>query len=182
MGVTLIADTGIDGDRYMRGEGFYSHLRKPGDQITLFELETLIALKREAGIELAPGEHRRNVTVYGVPLNHLVGRHFWLGDTILEGTGLVEPCRHLEKITGKRISRHLINRSGLYCRIVQGGTVNVGDIVRSAPEAERSGSRSAVPTAPERTVLPPTNRAATHPGAWRFWRIGMRLVRGKGVT
>jgi MOSC domain-containing protein YiiM len=110
----------------------------------LFELETLVALKRDAGIDLGPEEHRRNVTVEGVPLNHLVGRHFWLGETLLEGTRLVEPCRHLEKITGKAISKHLINRSGLYCKILQGGIVRVGDVVRNAPE------RANVSTSPTR--------------------------------
>jgi MOSC domain len=132
--VTLIAGKGIEGDRYMTGEGFYSHLRAEDAQLTLFELETLVALKRYAGIDLGPEEHRRNVTVEGVPLNHLVGRHFWLGETLLEGSRLVEPCRHLEKITGKAISKHLINRSGLYCKILQGGIVRVGDVVRNAPE------------------------------------------------
>jgi hypothetical protein len=39
-----------------------------------------------------------------------------------------------EKITGKAISKHLINRSGLYCKILQGGIVRVGDVVRNAPE------------------------------------------------
>jgi len=99
----------------------------------LFEFETLIALCREAGIEFGPEEHRRNVTVEGVPLNqlnHLVGRRFWLGETMLEGTGLVEPCRHVEKITGKAISKHLINRGGLYCKILHGGLVRIGDAVR----------------------------------------------------
>ncbi|WFU43061.1 MOSC domain-containing protein [Bradyrhizobium sp. CB82] len=129
--VTLIAGKGIEGDRYLMKEGFYSPLRKEGDQITLFEFETLIALRHELGIELGPEEHRRNVTVEGVPLNHLVGRRFWLGETMLEGTELVEPCGHVEKITGKTISRHLINRGGLYCKILQGGLVRVGDPVRS---------------------------------------------------
>lgn len=131
--VTLIAGEGIEGDRYMIGEGFYSHLRAQDAQLTLFELETLVALKRDVGIDLGPEEHRRNVTVEGVPLNHLVGRHFWLGETLLEGTRLVEPCRHLEKIAGKAISKHLINRSGLYCKILQGGIVRIGDVVRNAP-------------------------------------------------
>jgi hypothetical protein len=68
---------GIAGDRYMTGEGSYSHLRAED------------------------------------------GRHFWLGKTLLEGTRLVEPCRQIEKITGKAISKQLINRSGLYCKILQ---------------------------------------------------------------
>ncbi|WFU40752.1 MOSC domain-containing protein [Bradyrhizobium sp. CB82] len=72
------------------------------------------------------------MTVEGVPLNHLVGNRFWLGEALLEGTGLVEPCRHIEKITGKAVAKHLINRSGLYCKILQGGIVRVGDAARSA--------------------------------------------------
>lgn len=129
----LIAGKGIEGDRYMIGreEGFYSHKPEDGRQVTLFELETLIALKRDANIDLGPEEHRRNVTVEGVPLTHLVGRQFWLGETLLEATRLSIPCRHIEEITGKAIFDPLINRSGLNCRILKGGTVRVGDPVRN---------------------------------------------------
>jgi MOSC domain-containing protein YiiM len=132
--LALVAGRGIEGDRYMIGneEGFYSHKPEEGRQVTLFELETLVALKRDAGIKLGPEEHRRNVTVEGVPLNHLVGRRFWLGETLLEATRLSVPCRHIEEITGKAIFDPLINRSGLNCRILQGGVVKVGDTVRNA--------------------------------------------------
>ena len=37
-----------------REEGHYSHKPEEGRQVTLFEFETLIALKRDAGIELGP--------------------------------------------------------------------------------------------------------------------------------
>jgi MOSC domain-containing protein YiiM len=129
----LVEGKGIEGDRYMIGreEGFYSHKPEEGRQVTLFELETLVALKRDANIELGPEEHRRNVTVEGVPLTHLVGRRFWLGETLLEATRLSIPCRHIEEITGKPIFDPLINRSGLNCRILNGGTVKVGDPVRN---------------------------------------------------
>jgi MOSC domain-containing protein YiiM len=132
--LTLVAGRGIEGDRYLIGreEGFYSHKPEEGRQVTLFELETLIALKRDAKIDLGPHEHRRNVTVEGVPLNHLVGQRFWLGETFLEATRLSIPCRHIEEITGKAIFDPLINRSGLNCRILQGGIVKVGDSVRNA--------------------------------------------------
>ncbi|QHP71255.1 MOSC domain-containing protein [Bradyrhizobium sp. LCT2] len=130
--VTLIAGKGIDGDRYSMKEGFYSYLHAEDAQLTLFEIETLFAIKRECGIELRPEEHRRNVTVEGVPLNHLVGHQFWLGETLLQGARLVDPCRHIEKVTGKAIAKHLINRGGLYCKIVKGGIVRIGDTMRSA--------------------------------------------------
>jgi MOSC domain-containing protein YiiM len=129
----LIESKGIEGDRYMIGreEGFYSHKPEEGRQVTLFELETLVALKRDANIELGPEEHRRNVTVEGVPLTHLVGRQFWLGETLLEATRLSIPCRHIEEITGKAIFDPLINRSGLNCKILKGGIVRLGDSVRN---------------------------------------------------
>lgn len=130
----LIAAMGVEGDRYMAGQetGFYSHKSEEGRQITLFEVETLEALARDHKISLAPADHRRNVTVEGVPLNHLVGRRFWLGDTLLEATRLSTPCRHIEEILGKQVFDPLINRSGLNCKIIQGGTVHVGDVVRAA--------------------------------------------------
>ena len=128
----LIAGRGIEGDRYLIGQetGFYSHKPEEGRQITLFELETLEALRRDHGIELLPEEHRRNVTVEGVPLNHLVGRRFRLGETIVEATRLSTPCRHIEEILGKAVFDPLINRSGLNCKIIAGGALRVGDVVR----------------------------------------------------
>ena len=132
--LTLVAGKGIVGDRYMIGQesGFYSHKPEDGRQITLFEIETLDALARDAKISMEPHEHRRNVTVQGVPLNHLVGRQFWLGETLLEATRLSTPCRHIEEILGKAVFDPLINRAGLNCKILKGGVVRVGDLVRGA--------------------------------------------------
>ncbi len=132
--ITLVAGRGIEGDRYMTGRdtGFYSHRPEDGRQVTLFEIETLEALSRDAKLELRPEDHRRNVTVQGVPLNHLVGRQFWLGETLLEATRLSTPCRHIEEILGKPVFDPLINRAGLNCKILKGGVVRVGDIVKPA--------------------------------------------------
>jgi len=130
----LVAGRGIEGDRYMIGNeaGFYSHKPEEGRQVTLFEIETLEALARDKKIILLPEEHRRNVTVEGVPLNHLVGRRFWLGETLLEATRLSTPCRHIEEILGKAVFDPLINRAGLNCRILRGGIVRIGDPVMPA--------------------------------------------------
>lgn len=115
-----------------RESGFYSHKPEDGRQITLFEIETLEALARDAKIQLAPHEHRRNVTVQGVPLNHLVGKQFWVGEALLEATRLSTPCRHIEEILDKAVFDPLINRAGLNCRILKGGVIRVGDTVRGA--------------------------------------------------
>jgi len=125
----LIAGTGIEHDRYATGQGTYSERHHIDRQITLIEVETLEALARDRGIDLAPHEHRRNLTTRGVPLNHLVGHYLRVGPCVLYGGRLNVPCMHLEHLVGKRVFKPLLNRSGLNCRIVVGGAVRTGDAV-----------------------------------------------------
>ncbi|MYN13863.1 MOSC domain-containing protein [Pusillimonas sp. TS35] len=128
----LIEGVGIEGDRYASGMGYYSDRPEEGRQVTLFEIETLDALKRDHSVDLEPHEHRRNITVSGVALNHLVGRQFWIGDALLQATRLSTPCKHLEEVTGKQVFATLINRAGLNCKILRTGVIHVGDTVRPA--------------------------------------------------
>ena len=123
----LIAGTGIEGDRYATKLGTYSKKHHIDRQVTLIEIETLEALARDHGVELAPHEHRRNLTTRGVPLNHLVGRYFRVGGCVLYGGRLNVPCRYLEDLVGKKVFKPLLNRSGLNCRIIVGGIIRVGD-------------------------------------------------------
>lgn len=122
----LIPGLGIEGDRYATGRGTYSAVPDIRE-ITLIEVETLEALARDHGVTLPVAAHRRNLTVRGVPLNHLVGRRFRLGEAVLEGGRLNRPCRYLDLVTGLSVCDLLVHRSGLNARIVQGGTIRPGD-------------------------------------------------------
>ena len=131
--VLAIAGQGLDGDRYATGKGTYSEYPEDGRQVTLFEQETLVALRRDHNITLEPQQTRRNVITRGVPLNHLVGRQFLVGDVRLEGTRLNKPCQYFEDLLGiKSLFKALLHRSGLNCRILTGGEIRVGDTVRLA--------------------------------------------------
>lgn len=132
----LIAGVGIEGDRYATGRGHYSNMPRADRQVTLIEMETLEALARDHGIELLPNETRRNLATRGVPLNHLVGRRFRVGTVLLLGARLNVPCKYLEQVTGKPVYAPLINRSGLNCEILEGGTVRIGDVLRAEPHIE----------------------------------------------
>jgi len=125
----LITGVGIEGDRHATGEAFHSDRPEEGRQITLFEEETLEALFRDHNIILKPEDHRRNVTTRDVPLNHLVGKKFKIGNVILEGTRLSTPCRHIEQITGLELFNQLMNRAGLNAKIVVGGKIFVEDSI-----------------------------------------------------
>ncbi len=124
--VTVVPGKGIAGDRYFTGSGKYS--RSPGVRdITLFEIETIDALKNESGIELLAKEHRRNLTTEGVVLSALIGQTFTIGEVRFEGVGRCNSCRYLNIMSKKQISVRLADRAGLFCRVVTGGELNVGD-------------------------------------------------------
>jgi ADP-ribose pyrophosphatase YjhB (NUDIX family) len=129
------AGVGLEGDRYTLGRGHYSPDLRVSRDLTLIEAEVIEGLARDQGIQLAPGETRRNVTTRGVRLNHLVGRRFWIGEVLCEGTRLCEPCQYLTELTGKPLLRALVHRGGLRADILNGGLIHRGDQVRAAGEA-----------------------------------------------
>jgi MOSC domain-containing protein YiiM len=115
---------GLEGDRYFDGVGTFSNKPGTGRQITLIEQEALSAASGEA--RLAPGESRRNIVTVGVPLNHLVGKRFRVGEAVLVGTRLCEPCAHLAKLTGMDVMKAFAHRGGLRAEVVEGGAITVG--------------------------------------------------------
>jgi MOSC domain-containing protein YiiM len=133
--VRAIAGLGLEGDRYYFGTGTYSNHPGDGREITLIEAEAIEALARAHGIELAPGEPRRNLTTHGIGLNDLLGRRFWVGEVLCEGTWLCEPCQYLADLTGKPLLRALVHRGGLRADVLRGGFIHRGDQVRLADEA-----------------------------------------------
>jgi MOSC domain-containing protein YiiM len=126
-----VVGKGLEGDRYFKGLGTYSSEPGSGREVTLIEIETVEALRRDYRIELDAARARRNIVTRGIPLNHFVGKTFKIGAVILRGTRLCEPCAHMEKLTVKGAMRGLVHRGGLRAEIVEGGTIRVGDVIES---------------------------------------------------
>lgn len=131
--VRAVAGKGLEGDRYAAKLGTFSKDPGSGRDVTLIESEAMEALKRDYDVELDAGESRRNIVTQGVSLNHLVDKEFRVGEVVLRGTRLCEPCAHMEKLTVKGALRGLIHRGGLRAEIVKGGTIRVGDAVIGEP-------------------------------------------------
>jgi MOSC domain-containing protein YiiM len=125
--VEAVAGKGLRGDRYFDAEGTFSNAADGGNELTLVELEAIAAIERESGVELEPGEHRRNLTASGVALNHLVGERFRVGEVVCRGVRLCEPCSHLESLTEDGVVEALTHRGGLRADIEEGGVIGVGD-------------------------------------------------------
>ena len=126
-----VAGTGLVGDHYALGT-HGSGIVKPDQEVTLIEREAIEAAAREYQLEFDHLTTRRNLLTEGVPLNHLVGREFAVGEVILRGIELCEPCGHLEKLTLPGIKRSLIHRGGLRAHVVRSGTMHVGDRIEPA--------------------------------------------------
>ncbi len=62
-----------------------------------------------------------------MPLNHLVGQYFRIGDCVLYGGRLNVLCLYLENLVGKKVLKLMLNRSGLNCRIVVGGIIRTSN-------------------------------------------------------
>lgn len=129
--IEAIAGRGLQGDRYFDGiaSGYWSKHPGAGRQITLIEVESIDALEQEKKVVIAPAQARRNLVTRGVPLNHLVGREFQVGEVRLRGARLCEPCDYLEGLTTKGVLTGLIHRGGLRADIVSGGTIRAGDAI-----------------------------------------------------
>ena len=136
--VRAVADTGLEGDRYSRGIGFYSDRPRAdgGRELTLISTEMLDDLFAASGIRLEPAETRRNLLTSGIGLNELIGRRFAIGEVLCDGIDYCTPCERLVQLTGKPVLKPLVNRGGLRARIVEGGTIAVGATMRELVAAE----------------------------------------------
>src|SRR5215831_19363700 len=73
---------------------------------------------------------RRNIVTCGVPLVELLDREFTIGNVVMRGIRLFEPCNHLEKVSKiDGIFRALEHRSGLKAAILSDGVIRIGDPV-----------------------------------------------------
>ena len=128
---------GLVGDRYASCNGKYPPDADgnvlPKREVTLIEAETLAAVADETGKTFSHAQTRRNLLTEDVPLNHLVGKSFSIGEVELRGIELCEPCGYLEQMH-PGIMQPLIHCGGLRAQVVRGGTLRVNDTIRCLSE------------------------------------------------
>lgn len=129
-----IAGKGLVGDRYASCRGSFQtgDTVAPEQELTLIEAEALEGASAEYDLVIAHADTRRNLLTRGVALNHLVGCEFRVGQVLLAGIELCEPCSHLEKLTCEGIRESLVHRGGLRARILEGGRLSLDDPVTLA--------------------------------------------------
>ncbi len=135
--VKAVAGRGLEGDRYFLKQGtFTDNPNTTGRQVTLIESEAIDALERDYGVTIDQKDARRNIVTRGVPLNHLIGQEFRVGDVRMRGVRLDEPCNHMASLVNEelkdKIRLGLKHRGGLRADILNDGTIHVGDPVEEA--------------------------------------------------
>lgn len=120
-----LAGRGLEGDRYVAGEGSFPS-GPPGSALTLIEAEVCESFDPP----LSGKDHRRNLVVRGLELNALVGREFEIGAVRCRGMRLCEPCTVLQRYAARPVLRALVHRGGLRADVLGDGEIALGDPVR----------------------------------------------------
>jgi len=124
MEVEALADHGLSGDHVVTGAGGKR-------QVTLIQWEHLHVVARLMGRErIDPALLRRNLAVSGVNLLSLRQSTFAVGKAILVGTGVCAPCSRMEEALGIGGLNAMRGHGGITARILQSGTLRLGDAVR----------------------------------------------------
>ena len=127
--VRAVPGKGLEGDRYFFKQGTF-YKPQPDRELTLIEAEAIEALRNEFQVEYDLSASRRNVVTRGVPLNHLVGKEFWIGDVKARGLRLCEPCSHLQRLSHPKVLPGLVHRGGLRAQILSEGMIRVGGTIK----------------------------------------------------
>ncbi|GAA4446029.1 MOSC domain-containing protein [Nibrella saemangeumensis] len=121
--VDVSTDKGLIGDHYSGRSG--------NRHVTLIQAEHLTAVAALTGYpEVDPGLLRRNLVVAGINLLALKNQRFQIGpDVILETTGECHPCSRMETNLGPGGYNAMRGHGGITARVIQGGTIRLGDEV-----------------------------------------------------
>jgi MOSC domain-containing protein YiiM len=123
-----IAGRGLEGDHRAGGRADSER------QVTLIQAEHLGAVASLlARAEVDPALMRRNLVVSGINVLALKDQVFTVGEAVLEGTGPCEPCSRMEANLGSGGYNAMRGHGGITARIVSGGAIRVGDVVRCPP-------------------------------------------------
>jgi MOSC domain-containing protein YiiM len=123
--VEAVAGYGLQGDHRMQ--------KRPGGkrQVTLIQSEHMPVINSLCQSDsVMPEILRRNLMVSGINLLALKDRCFAIGEVVLEFSGLCHPCSRMEEYLGPGGYNAMRGHGGINARIIRGGVIRVGDIVR----------------------------------------------------
>ena len=126
--VEAVEGKGLDGDRYAERTGYWTGVDEC--QVTLIEAEGLEEITEKTSVDVSQGEHRRNIVTRGVEIHALAGKRFKVGEAILEYDRPRPPCRYIQSVSERGMTKALgRGRGGVCARVIRSGTIRVGDVI-----------------------------------------------------
>jgi len=86
------------------------------------------------GAEVLSELTRRNLTISHGVVPREPGARLRIGDVLLEAVRVAAPCKLLDDTIGKGAQEALRRRAGTIFRVLEGGTITLGDVVRPDEE------------------------------------------------
>lgn len=114
------AGRGLVGDRYHGAK--HRH-------VTVQARDELDRAAADLGADVPSGSTRRNITLDHGPLPTRPGERLRIGPVLLEVVRVAAPCRLLDDTIGPGAATALRRRAGTVFRILESGTITVGDEV-----------------------------------------------------
>jgi len=142
-----IAKTDINSGFFKAGWGLEgdAHAGEWHRQVSLLSADKVAAFN-DAGAGVAPGAFGENLLVEGVDFRSLpVGARLRCNDVLLEVTQIGKQC-HTHCDIYERMGDCLMPREGVFARVLESGTITVGDDLAAEPCAGTSTWRAAVIT------------------------------------
>ena len=116
------AGRGLVGDRYHGAK--HRH-------VTVQARDELDLAAADLGAPVPSGATRRNITVDHGPLPSRPGERLAVGPVLLEVVRVAAPCKLLDDTIGRGAQEALRHRGGSVFRVLEGGTIGVGDPVQA---------------------------------------------------
>ena len=122
----LKEDYGLVGDAHA---DYNSHR-----QVSLLAIESIDKM-RSLGLNVNPGDFAENLTTEGIDLTFLpIGIQLSVGkEIILEITQIGKEC-HVGCAIFRQIGKCIMPKEGVFARVIRGGSVKAGDIIRTLEE------------------------------------------------
>ena len=120
--VEVHTDFGIVGDYRSKPD----HPR----QLTVIDEGTVAALNQFAGQDVPDGVTHRQIVVRGLDLFSYIGKNLQMGTVKVRVELDCRPCDFMNRLMGPGARDVMQNRGGICCRVLEGGTLHEGDVVR----------------------------------------------------
>jgi MOSC domain-containing protein YiiM len=120
----LVEDLGMAGD---------AHAGMEIRQVSLLAMESIVKI-RTKGLDVQPGDFAENLTTRGIILHELpIGTRFAVGGTVILELSQIGKVCHDRCAIFKQVGDCVMPREGIFARVITGGKVKVGDVIRVMP-------------------------------------------------